>query len=378
MAKNIIICCDGTGNEVDGDLSNVLKLYRIAGKTDEQRVFYDPGIGTLGTSSAWSRLRRKARLVFGLATGQGLDENVLDAYRFLCETYEQDDRIYLFGFSRGAYTVRVLAALIHMIGLLSDDQRNLADYALAAYKRASEKNDFHIAWDFGRMVSARRPTIHFMGLWDTVSSVLVPRSSFPYLPKQLTLPYTRENRSVRAVRHAVAIDERRRMFRSNEWVLQQPFVADRFAHPPVEVAQDTKVMWFAGVHADIGGGYPESESGLSKFPLAWVIDEAIANDLIIDQRMYEHLVLGEPDPRGRHTYVPPSASAKLHQSLSGFWWVLEYLPKKTKWREWPGAEFLHRYLPQGEPRALPRDADVHPSVAERKAACPNYRPINLP
>ncbi|WP_163478786.1 T6SS phospholipase effector Tle1-like catalytic domain-containing protein, partial [Klebsiella pneumoniae] len=81
----------------------------------------------------------------------GLDDNVLDAYRFLATNYEEDDELFLFGFSRGAYTVRVLGGLLHLVGLLRPDQLNFAGYALAAYKRASEKSDFHIAWDFRRI-----------------------------------------------------------------------------------------------------------------------------------------------------------------------------------------------------------------------------------
>ena len=83
MPKNIVICCDGTGNEIEGNLSNVLKLYRIARRDQEQRVYYDPGIGTIGQRDEWSRLKQNAKTIFGLATGYGLDNNILNAYRFL-------------------------------------------------------------------------------------------------------------------------------------------------------------------------------------------------------------------------------------------------------------------------------------------------------
>lgn len=106
MSKNIVICCDGTGNEIEADSSNVLKLYRLLDKNDKQTVFYDPGIGTIGTQNAWFHYTQQIRQVFSLATGSGLDKNVLDTYRFLVEHYRPDDRIFLFGFSRGAYTVK--------------------------------------------------------------------------------------------------------------------------------------------------------------------------------------------------------------------------------------------------------------------------------
>jgi uncharacterized protein (DUF2235 family) len=93
MSKNIAICCDGTGNQIEGNLSNVLKLYRIVRRDEQQRIYYDPGIGTLGQSDEWSRFKQDSKQVFGLATGYGLDANVLDAYRFLAQTFEEEDQI---------------------------------------------------------------------------------------------------------------------------------------------------------------------------------------------------------------------------------------------------------------------------------------------
>lgn len=142
--KNIVICCDGTGNEISENISNVLKLYRVLRKTGKtephQVVFYDPGVGTLARPDPFTKLRQDAVTVLGLALGYGLDDNVLKAYEFLISHYEEGDEIYLFGFSRGAYTVRVLAGLIHKLGLLAPQQRNLADAALTAYKQASSVN----------------------------------------------------------------------------------------------------------------------------------------------------------------------------------------------------------------------------------------------
>src|SRR3954466_13594398 len=380
VGRHIVICCDGTGNQVSGNLSNVLKLFRIARKTKRQRVFYDPGVGTIGNENAWRRFAQDARAVFGLATGAGLDDNIIASYRFLAETWESDDdRIYLIGFSRGAYSVRALAGFLHMVGLIRPDQLNIADYALTAYKRASETSDFHIAWDFGRVTATRRVSIHFVGVWDTVASMIVPRPDRFYLPSFRTLPYTRTNPSVRAFRQAMAIDERRRMFRLNRWTQPQPFIADPFARPPVETDQDIAQIWFAGVHSDIGGGYPEAESGLSKYPLIWMVEEAAAHGLAIDRAMFDHLARGEPLPDGRHPYVPPDPCAPLHRSLAGLWWLLEIFCKSAKWREWPRPVLFGWYWPLGEPRLVETGAVVAPSVAERQARCvPPYRPVNLP
>ena len=139
--KNLVICCDGTGNEISENISNVLKLYRCLRKTDKtqprQMVFYDPGVGTVTGPSTWNRWKADINLVLGLATGYGLDDKVLSAYCFLVEHYAPGDKIYLFGFSRGAYTVRVLAGLIHKVGLISPEQANLAGSGLVAYKQYS-------------------------------------------------------------------------------------------------------------------------------------------------------------------------------------------------------------------------------------------------
>jgi uncharacterized protein (DUF2235 family) len=291
MGKNIVVCCDGTGNEVEGNLSNVLKLFRIAQKNDHQRVYYSAGIGTIGSDDNWTRLKQDTKSVFSLATGYGLDQEILGACQFICEEFEDNDAIYLFGFSRGAYTVRALGGFVHMLGLLPRDQLNVANYALTAYKRSSKANDFSIAWNFSRVIGSRPTTIKFVGVWDTVASILVPRSD-RVVPTLQTLPYTRTNKSVEVFRHAMAIDERRRMFRLNRWIEPQPFVANPFDTAAPERAQDIKQVWFAGVHADIGGGYPEPESGLSKFPLAWMIDEAVAHGLKIGVAMRNNLVLG--------------------------------------------------------------------------------------
>jgi uncharacterized protein (DUF2235 family) len=117
--KNIVICCDGTGNEISENISNVLKLYRCLRKTDRttphQAVFYDPGVGTLSQPDTWHRIKANFNMVLGLMTGYGLDDNVIAAYAFLVQHYEEGDRVFLFGFSRGAYTARALAGMLHKV-----------------------------------------------------------------------------------------------------------------------------------------------------------------------------------------------------------------------------------------------------------------------
>ncbi|HZR72574.1 DUF2235 domain-containing protein [Bradyrhizobium sp.] len=382
MAKDIVVCCDGTGNEINTALSNVLKLYRVLEKDDGQRVYYHPGIGTIGLQSTWGRLKQEAYAVRGLATGAGLDEDTLAAYRFLCRTYQKDDRVWLFGFSRGAYTVRVLAALIQVIGLMPPDQIDLSGYAFTAYKNASSsshnagENFLDEAWHFSQVAGGYHVPIEFLGVWDTVASVIVPRHDKFWFDLQ-TLVYTRTNPSVRKFRQAMAIDERRRMFRLNHWTEPQKYRPNIF-DPSSAIAQDIRQVWFAGVHCDVGGGYLETESGPSKYPLLWMIAQAVAAGLRVDPSMVDHLCWGTPRRGSSHVYLPPSSTAPLHDSMNAAWEILEWLPKNEKYREWPERKgFLGYYLPRSEPRLIAEGAIIHQSVIDRKANTA-YQPINLP
>jgi uncharacterized protein (DUF2235 family) len=214
-------------------------------------------------------------------------------------------------------------------------------------------------------------------VWDTVASVIVPRKD-KLSPDLQTLVYTRTNPSVKKFRQAMAIDERRRMFRLNRWIDPQKYRSDPFDRS-TETDQDIRQVWFAGVHADVGGGYPEEQSGLSKFPLLWMIEQAEAAGLRVDRDMVNHLGWGQAKQGSTHHYVAPDATAELHVSLKSAWWILEWLPKQEKWREWPDREaFLGWYLPRAEPRPIPEGAIIHRSVVERMAKVPSYRPIDMP
>jgi uncharacterized protein (DUF2235 family) len=403
--KNIVICCDGTGNEISENISNVLKLYRCLRKTDKTRprqlVFYDPGVGTVTEPSTWHRLKANINLVLGLATGYGLDDNVLASYKFLVDNYEPGDQIYLFGFSRGAYTVRVLAGLIHKIGLISPEQANLAGSGLIAYKQYSgtgRGNDvadltdtgsdedgplptdrFDLAAQFARITSSRWPTIRFIGVWDTVASVIVPRPDRLYWPSLEELAFTLQNPSVKTFRQAISIDERRCMFRLKKCDEPQEYWRNRFIPDDKKEPQDILQVWFAGVHCDVGGGYPETESALSKYPLLWMIDEAMKAGLNFNPRSVNQLAWGVQRKNSPFKYVAPSVRGEMHNSMTAAWRVLEYLPKAGKYKEWPERQvYLGFYIPDCEPRVIPENAHVHGSVVERMQAVPAYKPVNLP
>ncbi|HFQ15177.1 MAG TPA: DUF2235 domain-containing protein, partial [Rhodobacteraceae bacterium] len=176
MARNIVILLDGTSNEIGSNRSNILRLYRTLAKSDDQLVYYDPGVGTFGADNAWSRSLRQATEIWGMATGWGIDANVKQAYRFLVENYRHDaeggrDRICIFGFSRGAYTARVLAGFLHAFGLIEPRNLNLLNYAYRAYKRIGENGSESAFAEIRlheRYLRPERPQIRLLGLFDTV------------------------------------------------------------------------------------------------------------------------------------------------------------------------------------------------------------------
>lgn len=364
--RNIVICCDGTGNEFGGENSNVVKLYGTLVVNDEQLGYYHPGVGTMGSPTARGPVEKDWTRVLGLAFGAGLLSNVADAYRYLMNTYRDGDRIYLFGFSRGAYTARALAGMLHVCGLLCPGNEGLIPYALRIYaaktrRAAGAVRTLDVAHRFKKTFS-RDVLIDFVGIWDTVSSV-----GWIYDP--IVLPNEGRNPIVKVGRHALAIDERRCFYHDKVW--GTPFTK---GDPEYVVDQDIKQVWFAGAHSDVGGSYPEAESGLSKLALEWMFCEAYRFGLKIDLRR-AHVVLGRSPLPHKPPYVQPDPLADLHRSLHGLWWALECLPHKyyrqaTHHREWR--------IPLGARRTIPAGSRIHESVFQRMAGCPDYRPKNLP
>lgn len=389
MSKNIVILCDGTSNEISENRTNVLRLYGTLAKTPDQIVYYDPGVGTFGAANAWSYYYRKTAEVWGLATGWGLDQNVKQCYRFLVDHYddgkrpegtenEKPDQIYIFGFSRGAYTARVLAGFIHAVGLIKPLNENLIDYAYRAYKGISDRSEDDPGGAFAevrlyeRILDPRRPVIRCLGLFDTVSSVIEFGRNGIRLRSHA---FTRTNPSVQSVRHALSIDERRTMFQPQLWPTDGKYKRNRFQRTD-GVDQDVKEVWFTGVHGDVGGGYPEAKSGLAKIPLEWMIDETGPLGLTYDTRTVNNIV------RATHkdsTYVKPNPLAPPNQSMNFAWSVLEYLPRRVSPFHPPERPtFMGWYVPYFSPRQIPDGAVIHPSVFERRGTPEDFPQPNIP
>ncbi len=325
MSRNLVLCCDGTANEIAKHNTNVVKLYSVlAHDTPEQCAYYHPGLGTREAAGALTTVARKLTKVLGLMFGYGLADDVRDAYVFLMNNYEPGDRIFLFGFSRGAYTARSIASMLHLFGLIRKGNDAFVPYVvrmMLAIERGLLKNKkdktneyFDLARQF-RDSMARPCAVHFVGVWDTVSSV-------GWIGNPLHLPYVTDNPSIAIGRHAIAIDERRAFFRTHLW---RPSGARE--HGP----KDMKQVWFPGVHCDVGGGYPEAESGLSKIALEWMLAEAIPEGLLVDRARVESML----DSNNTSKYTKPDANGTMHESLTGFWRLAEFVPKlhyNWKWK----------------------------------------------
>ena len=244
--RNLVVCFDGTNYEFDREPTNVVRLIQVLGRNHSKRqlLYYDPGVGTLPEPGILIPMLKTLTRWFGLAFGLGLSHKVAQAYTYLIDFWEPNDRVFLFGFSRGAYTARVLAGLLHQLGLLPRGNYNLIPYAMKYFRRITEGrhhqsravdtskwkklcDDFRHT--FARAVkpgdNERRFQVHFLGVWDTVSSV-----GWVWDPKHF--PFTAYNPSVKHIRHAVAIDERRAFFRQN-----------LFRPAP---GQDVLELWFGG------------------------------------------------------------------------------------------------------------------------------------
>lgn len=318
--KNIIVCCDGTGNEYGINNTNVVATYNLADKNSGQIAFYDPGVGTGGWEYNESTGGFKAKS--DLATGHGLQKNVEDAYQFLMKRYEPGDQVYLFGFSRGAFTARSLAGMLYKVGLLGPDDGNQVEYAGKLYNTSSkdDPNVDNIAAGFKKTFSQPCP-IHFIGVWDTVDS-LVLNAGKRFADATL-------NRDVSNAYQAISIDEQRKDFPIYLW-----------ENTPID-GQVVEQVWFAGVHSDVGGWY--DQRGLANITLNWMMGKAVARGMKINNAALQASFPGDPHD-------------EIHESYSGFW-------------RFRGSER----------RDIPDNSEIHESVRERMGkANNNYNPVNIP
>ena len=338
--KRIVLCFDGTSNQIGaGNLTNVAKLFEMLDKNDpaSQLAYYDPGVGTLAPAhTSWPST---LVLLFEQAFGIGLKHNVAQGYRYLMQHWRPGDAVYIFGFSRGAYTARALAGMLLRPGLLRPGSENLLPYAVEKYaiNRYFTQDEYANWAQFARAFCWRTENeplfetikqnspnqvwhyaipVAYLGVWDTVKAAGFLRFG------NLRWPYTRALPNVARIRHAVSIDEQRRPYR--EYLVER--------HP-----LGLEERWFAGVHADVGGTFPDHR--LATIALKWVTD-GVVKELAIDAESYQQ----------QCTVTADFADAPIHGN--GKLW---YLVGRRK-------------------RPMGADALVHPSVLVRRRDNPKYLP----
>jgi uncharacterized protein (DUF2235 family) len=334
--KRIAIFCDGTWNTPDETedgkpcqtnvvkMANALSLQSADGVS--QVLFYHDGIGSEG-----SKFKRN----FDGATGTGISVNILEAYRFIINTYEPGDELFLFGFSRGAFTVRSLAGLIRNSGILKRENLGQVQRAFTIYRsRHPRYQPREIESTLFRKTYAVEDVtnIKFVGVWDTVGALGNPLFLKSALSKRNQFHDTELSTKIKFAFHALAVDEKRKNFEATLWH-QQEGCKD----------QVLEQVWFAGVHSDVGGGYPET--GLSDIALQWMIGKAQDCQLKFD------------DIR-----LNPDAMASKHESFTGFYKLQSPFVRPID-VEVPGSGKTNEY--------------VHPSVVERYKKDSHYRPKNL-
>ena len=339
--RNLIVCCDGTWND-PGDEdegvpapTNVFRLFNavdLDSPDPEQLTRYQAGVGTGGIVDR----------ILGGAVGWGLGEDIRDCYYWLARKYRPGDRIHLFGFSRGAFTVRSLAGMICRLGIVElDDDREGGggadpDEVIGRVYRRGYREREPLP-DLAFHEDSRK--IEFIGVWDTVGALGIPddKTLLDWLddPERYRFHDTALGPGVRRARHAVAIDERRGSFSPTLW---DPSGAGE--------DRDVKQIWFPGAHSDVGGGY--RESGLSDGALLWMMEES-GNRPGQAGVVYRRSAIDE---------ISPDPQDLLHDSRAGMMKMLVTAPRTL-------------------PRLTERDA-FHASVFARRDAPPIGQAAYLP
>ncbi|WP_448639249.1 DUF2235 domain-containing protein [Geodermatophilus sp. URMC 63] len=311
MPKRLVLCCDGTWNTADqvhgGRLcpTNVTKVALGVDREDgdgvEQRVYYQQGVGT-----------KPGERIRGGAFGVGLSRNVKDAYQFLVEHYEPGDELFLFGFSRGAYTARSTVGLVRNCGVLRREHAGRLEEAYDLYRsRAAHPRDLES--QLFRRSYSHEPRIRFLGVWDTVGSLGIPSVGLGLARlanHRLEFHDTRLSSAVDAAFQALAVDERRRPFAPTLW--DRASVAGR---------PDVEQVWFSGDHCDVGGGHPEAE--LADITLLWMVDRARSCGLAFRDDAYRRRADGAPERFDGRTFpVDPDPLGTLHDSRRWFYRLL--------------------------------------------------------
>ncbi|KAF7364820.1 hypothetical protein MVEN_00352100 [Mycena venus] len=359
--RTLVLCFDGTSESYAPDNTNPVKLFALLKKDDwrEQLCYYQPGIGTYVDPGMVSPVLEWGAKVLDQAFAIYLNDHVMDGYRFLMNNYHTGDKICLFGFSRGSYTARALAGMLHKVGLLPRDNQEQVPFAFKMYQKTSASG-IQMAAGY-KETFCQDVQVEFLGIWETVASVGIIMGR--------TLPETGMNSSVKTFRHAVSLDEHRVRF--------QPYLLEPKPDGKTDgkdYPSDTLEVWFSGCHGDVGGGNVANSvtHSLSDITLRWMVRQIMASDCGI---LFDNAAL---DRAGIPFLPHPSPVEPLDDGLTGItaWELLEILPLTWSVQDVKGA--WHRkfgfHLGRGRTVVDP-NPKFHYTVKERMAnTALKYRP----
>ncbi|WP_051279343.1 DUF2235 domain-containing protein [Hellea balneolensis] len=270
--KRIIFCFDGTWQNLSQRFTTNVALTAGAVLTEDahgigQLVYYDEGIGN--ARGVWPALSSK----LGGAFGTGLEDDIREAYRFLCLNYRTGDEIFVFGFSRGAFTARSFCGLLQHCGLLKRDALSYEDFMIMEYRsRSTNILEFKNIKKSNCFNYGMSPKIKYLGVWDTVCALGLPEAF--KLSKRYNVKYKFHDinltDNIQTARHAVSIDEIRNMFPVELW--EQNEIEKRNSQNQLELSPAFEQLWFAGDHGNVGGG--TNNPGLSNISLEWILEAA--------------------------------------------------------------------------------------------------------
>ncbi len=353
--KRIIVCCDGTwnkpGNRDRGCIvkTNVQKLYEavnIHSCSAKQVKYYGKGVGT-GFSIRDQFL--------GGGMGMGIDTSIQDAYKFLMWCYQPGDELYLFGFSRGAYTVRSLAGLIRNCGIMKPEFLHLVKEAYHLYRDRTRlthpDSDLMRSFKQSYSIDECETKIKFMGVWDTVGSLGIPLVWLQWLNKKHEFHDVKLGSQVKYAYHALAIDEKRKVFEPALWEISK----NALQGPDPQVCEQ---VWFPGVHSNVGGGY--ADCGLSDTAFRWMIDKAAGTGVEFDENYL--------------AFLKADSCGELRKSTEGIFRIMPKRPRAIN------TGIAIRTDPETEKETkieVIRNESIHYSCLERKYKQKNYAPRNL-
>lgn len=339
MQRHIVLY-DGTWND-PSDRSNVFRLARFIRDRDAkgvaQRFKYDAGVGT----------GRFGKLLGG-AFGVGLSRNLMEGYEWLAKSYREGDEIWIFGFSRGAYTARSLAGLIRKCGLLDVYTPKLLVQAYKLYRDTRQAPDGHKCTTF-RANYSLEPDVHFIGVWDTVGALGIPGTAisetgaFKWHDQQIS-------KKVKYAYHAMALDEHRKSYDTTLWTTED----GRKKPGNVDVEQ----CWFIGAHANVGGGY--GDDALADLSFAWMMQKAAAAGLAL--RPFA------PKPDAHFGVVVDSFKRFLRGVYAGI---------SALFKAGDGRHYRDFRGPKQKDKSVAVNVTVHESVWWRWRASDSYRPQTI-